>query len=371
MSHGKEKRLVSLDAFRGFTIAGMILVNIPGSWSYVYPPLQHAPWFGCTPTDLVFPFFLFIVGVAMWFSFKKVNYELSGPVVKRVISRAALIFACGLFIRAFPFYNIDFDTFRPMGVLQRIGIAFALGAIVCLYFKRTRPLLIFSAIILLTYWVLLWFFGGPDPYSLENNLVRKVDVFVFGANHLWQGLGIPFDPEGLLSTLPSIISVVLGFLVGQMIDKTPRDQLMIRMAVIGVISLFIGYTWSFVFPLSKSLWTSSYVIYTTGIAIFILGIFVWVIDIKNKQGWAFPLLVFGMNSLFAYILSELWVKTLWTIQVIGANGSKIDAYTGIYQKIMVPIAGNMNGSLLFAVTHIVIFWIILLILYKKRIFIKV
>lgn len=371
MTSLKTTRLVSLDAFRGFTITAMILVNTPGSWSHLYAPLSHADWHGCTPTDLIFPFFLFIIGVSIWFSSKKFDNQLTGPIIKKITKRAIFIFLIGLLINAFPFYNIEIEKFRILGVLQRIAIAFWLGAILCLFFKKHKKLLFVSGVILLAYWAILFFFGGNRPYSLASNIVRALDIKIFGAAHLWGGKGIPFDPEGLLSSLPAVVSIIFGFMTGQMIEQTKQSALLPRMVLIGVLCILIGWFWGGFFPINKSLWTSSYVVYTTGFALLFLSIFIWLIDIKKIKGWAAPFFVFGTNALFAYILSMIWVKVLFTITWANELGTSTNAYEWLYQSIMVPIAGNLNGSLLFAIVHVIIFWAILLVLYRRKIFIKV
>ena len=240
MEPGQSKRLLSLDAFRGFTIAAMILVNLPGSWSYIYPPLRHAEWHGCTPTDFIFPFFLFIVGVSMWFSFKKFDYRLTKTSASKLIRRAVLIFFAGIFIRAFPFYNIDFSTLRYMGVLQRIGIAFGVAGFLVLAIKDRRILIAISAAILLIYWYLMYSYDGHPPYSLENNFARTVDVAVFGEPHLWNGYGKAFDPEGLLSTLPSIVTVLIGFLVAPLLGTSNQKNILNTLIPVGAILPCIG-----------------------------------------------------------------------------------------------------------------------------------
>ena len=212
----KSERLVALDIFRGITIASMILVNTPGSWSHVYPPLLHASWHGFTPTDLVFPFFLFAVGAAMSFSLGKYKGDKS-DVVKKILSRTALIFLIGLLLKMFPFYQfnkgsfIDFSTLRIMGVLQRIALAYGIAAFMC-FFLSPKKLLGGAGILLVGYWGILLIFGGNDPFSLEQNAALKFDLLVLGEQHLYGGFGIPFDPEGLLSTLPAVVSVIIGFM---------------------------------------------------------------------------------------------------------------------------------------------------------------
>jgi len=449
-----NKRLVSLDAFRGMTIALMILVNIPGSWSYVYPPFEHADWHGCTPTDLVFPFFLFIVGVAMAFSFAKYDYQLNPKSFLRVVERTFLIFFMGLLLNYYPFfrgtlnadssvinildvikklilslipffaffwivkktffaidkisfsslsrvlkivyviliailfvflliylpkllgyigfYNKGVSHLRIMGVLQRIALAFGFSAFLVLLFKRKHlPLVILS--ILLLYWWLMWQFGGDSPYSLESSLARKIDLLVFGDNHVWHGKGIPFDPEGLLSTLPSIATPMIGYLVGRYIKKHKNEfgDWFYKLIGYGVILIALGQLWNLVFPINKSLWTSSYVLYTAGLGTVLLSVFYWLIDVKGYKKWSNFFVVFGINPLFAFVVHVLWVKILlYIIRWENVDGKITTGYGWLFKNVFQPIAGNMNGSFLFAITHIFFFWLMLYILYKRKIIIK-
>lgn len=362
----KSKRIVALDAFRGLTIATMITVNTPGSWSYVYPPLRHAEWNGCTPTDLVFPFFLFIVGVAMFFSFRKYNNQLAKPAVMKTIRRTILIFAIGLGLNAFPFF-INYSELRILGVLQRIALAYGIGAILCLWLEP-RTLIYSLAGILLGYWALLGLSVPEAPFALETNLVRQVDLAILGENHVWHGLGVAFDPEGLLSTIPAIGTVILGYLTGMLIYKTKEhEKIVLNMFLYGFPLVLGGMIWDFWFPINKSLWSSSYVLYTAGLAMIFLAFFIWFIDVKGSKTWAQPFIVFGMNPLFIFVLSGLYVKTIYRIP----SETYGNGYSWLYNTVFVPIAGNMNGSLLFAITHIILFWLIVLILYRKKIFIKI
>jgi predicted acyltransferase len=373
------RRLVALDAFRGLTIAFMILVNTPGSWSHVYPPLLHAyfdhdwrHWFGCTPTDLVFPFFLFIVGVAMRFSFKKFDFQLSPALTRKILGRMLTIFFLGLLLNAYPFIRQDWDwsTLRIMGVLQRIGIAYGVAAFLCLKLDVQRRWLVSTAT-LLGYWAIMGLFGGPEPYGLENNLARKIDLILLGESHVWHGLGIPFDPEGLLSTIPAIITVVLGYQVGTLIQTGADHRITVRtMLKWGVIGVVAGWLWGWLFPLNKPLWTSSYVIYTAGWATLILGLFIYVIDIQENQKFVKPLVIFGTNSIFVFVASGLWVKSIIRFQM-ALDGEPVNAYTYLYRTVFVPLAGNLNGSLLFALFHVLMWWLILLWLYRRKIFIKI
>ncbi len=375
----QSQRLVALDAFRGLTIAFMILVNTPGSWGHVYGPLLHGyfnydwkHWFGCTPTDLVFPFFLFIVGVAMRFSFKKFDYQLSPPLTRKILGRVVTIFLLGLALNAYPFIRQDWDwsTLRILGVLQRIALAYGVAAFLCLRLD-SKQLWITSAVVLVAYWLIMWIFGGPDPFGVENNFARKVDLLLIGENHMWHGLGLPFDPEGLFSTLPAIITVVLGYQVGTWI-QTGNDYFATvkKMWTWGLAGIVIGGLWGLVFPLNKPLWTSSYVLYTGGWATVILGIFIWLIDIKNNQKIVKPLVIFGTNSIFVFVATGLWVKSILRFKFT-LDGNTVNGYTYLYKTIFVPLAGDLNGSLLFALFHVFMWWLVLLWLYRKKIFIKI
>ena len=364
-----SNRLVSLDIFRGLTIAFMIIVNTPGSWEYVYAPLRHAKWHGCTPTDLVFPFFLFIVGVSTFYSLKKYGNEFNSGSVIRILRRMLLIFAVGLFLAIFPRFVRDYSTLRIMGVLQRIALAYGIGAIICLTVRRDF-LWIITAVILLGYWGLLALFGGADPFSLESNLAAKADLAVLGVNHMYKGFGIPFDPEGLFNTIPSVATVIIGYFVGEMISRSSEGgKTVIKLLLFGAASAGLGYLWGIFFPINKPLWTSSYVLYTAGLAMGLLALIYLIADVFKFQKWGTFLLVFGTNAIFAYFLAGIWTRTILYIKV-SSGTDQITLYQWIYQKIFVPVAGNMNGSLLFAITQLMIVWVVVLILYRKKIFIK-
>ena len=365
------RRIEALDIFRGFTIFLMIIVNNPGSWLYVYSPLRHAKWHGCTVTDLVFPFFIFILGASMRFAFVRWHYFPSRKFKQHILWRAISIFIAGCLIQAFPFVRQDWDwsTFRFMGVLQRIAIVYACTSLLVIYFDF-KKLLIISISTLIAYWALLYFGGGVDPYSLEGNLIKKVDIFIFGETHLYQGNGIPFDPEGLLSTIPTIITAIIGFLVGGMIH-TAKDFVdnVKRMLVFGTSLSAIGLGWNILLPINKQLWTSSYVLFTAGIATIFLATLLYLIDIRKKKYFFFIFKVFGTNSIFLFIMSGLWTKTLLRTQ-FDLNGQSISGYAYLYKTLCVPISGFYSGSLLFSIIHAIGFWIILYWLYKKKIYVK-
>ncbi|MBD3386565.1 DUF5009 domain-containing protein [candidate division KSB1 bacterium] len=366
----ETRRFVALDAFRGLTIAAMILVNTPGSWRYVYSPLRHAEWHGCTPTDLVFPFFLFIVGVAMRFSFKKFEYKLTKEAFLKLLKRTLLIFAVGLFLNAFPFHRSLADL-RILGVLQRIALAYGFAAVLSLVLKP-KQIIIAIVVLLFGYWGLLWGLGGIDPYGLETNIVRTIDLKILGENHIWHGHGIAFDPEGLMSTLPAIVTALLGYLVGFQIQSRKNGSYLWQLLAYGIIGILLGLLWHLVFPINKALWTSSFVLYTAGFAIVLLTCFIWLIDVKDVKTWAHPLIVFGMNPLFVYSLSIIWVKMIiYVVKIPLQDDTSITLYAWLYQHIFAPLFGNMNGSMLFALAHVIVFWLVSLILYKRKIFIKI
>ncbi|WP_139957513.1 acyltransferase family protein [Flavicella sediminum] len=364
------KRLLALDVMRGMSIALMILVNTPGSWTYVYAPLRHAKWHGCTPTDLVFPFFLFIVGVSLWYSSKKFKSGVTKQNFLSVLKRSSILFGLGLFLNAFPYF--DFEHLRIFGVLQRIGLCYFLGALLCIQFTPKQLVFIFIGL-LVSYWLLL-IFTIPKPYfELKNNLAQKVDLWFFGKQHLYQGFEIPFDPEGLVATLPSIGTLLLGYFTGQLIEFSSNTKKAVRpLCISGITLTIVGYIWSFTFPINKALWTSSFVLFTGGLALVFLAILLWLIDVKKITFWIHPFLHFGTNPLFIYVFSGIYVLTI--IHLVQLNNTKnelVSGYQYLYTELFVPIAGNMNGSLLFALVHIFFFWCIVYFMHKKRIFIKI
>jgi len=368
-------RFMALDIFRGATMALMVIVNTPGTWAYVYSPLRHAQWHGCTLTDLVFPFFLFIIGVSMRFSFDKYDICKYGPLFNKIIFRTITIFIIGLLLNAFPFIRQDWDwsSFRILGVLQRIALAYFFASFIVLRFD-VKGIVNISFILLVGYWITLMAYGwysGQDPYALKTNLILVVDQFLLGESHLYGGTGIQFDPEGLLSTIPSVVTVLIGFLVGTMIKTTnDHEDNAQRMAVLGSLLIIIGWLWGFIFPINKQIWTSSYVLYTGGIAIILLAGLIWLVDIKKINWWTKPFVILGSNAIFLYALSSIWVKILLKIS-FELEGKMISGYSYFYKTIFQPLAGNINGSLLFAFFHVVIFLIILTWMYRKKIYIKI
>ncbi|PID92499.1 MAG: hypothetical protein CSA96_02930 [Bacteroidetes bacterium] len=365
------KRLVSLDAFRGLTILLMLIVNNPGSWDYVYPPLRHAAWHGCTPTDMIFPFFLFIMGVAMWYSFKKYNNSINWDVSLKVIRRTLLIFLIGTAINLYALHGAPLSSVRIMGVLPRIALAYGIASFMVLVF-RTVYIKAGVVMILLAYWAALALLGKGDPFSLEGNFVRTFDTFLLGENHLPMYLGIRFDMSGLFSTIPSVAHVLFGYLCGQLIENEKNKAKMPgKLLLYGVLAIIGGKLFGILFPINKLLWSSSFVLYTTGWAMVLLSFFYWFIDIRGCKKWTKPLLAYGMNPLFIYVLADFWARLLGRIEVPVEGIGKIPLNQWIYTQLFVPLAGNMIGSLLFALHLGLLFWLIAWIMYKKRWFIKI
>lgn len=361
-----KDRLLSLDVFRGLTIAFMIIVNTPGTWEYVYAPLRHATWEGCTPTDLVFPFFVFIVGLSMVFSFSRIADHPKSGIALKILRRTALIFLVGLFLNWFPFYHKQISDLRIMGVLQKIALSYGAAAFIILYAKK-EWLPFITAIILLLYWWILWFFGGDMPYGLETNVVRTVDLKIFGESHLYTGFGLPFDPEGLLGCIPSVGTVLLGYIFGRRIlEQKNRNKLVTEYAISGIVLVALGLIWGQAFPIIKALWTSSYVLYTAGLALLVFAIMIFIIDILNWKGWAYPFRVFGLNPLFSYALSGLVAKMFYMI--IKFNDTSLQGWS--YRNIFQPAFGNHFGSFLYAITFTAIIWFFAWLLYRKKIVIK-
>lgn len=349
----------------------MIIVNNPGNWGFVFSPLKHSKWNGCTPTDLVFPFFMFIMGAAMYYSFKKFDFSLNKDSVFKVLKRTVLIFLIGFLLNALSYTSLDISHLRIMGVLQRIAIAYCLSSFIILGF-RLLYVKIATVVILLGYWLLLLVFGGNDPYSLNDNFVRSFDVFVLGVNHLpWHSV-IAFDGTGLLSTLPSIVTVLLGFFTGRIIDNLGSTRkAVVRIIIYGLILILASLAWSLVFPINKQLWTSSFVLYTSGLAMVVLGILLWIIDVKGYIIFTKPMLAFGKNPLFIYVLSCAWADILNIVQIRTQIGDMVSLKEWMFLRLFSPAVGNMIGSLLFAIHLGILFWIIGWWLERKRIYIKI
>jgi predicted acyltransferase len=379
----EQNRLLSLDVFRGMTIAGMVLVNNPGTWSAIYSPLAHAEWHGATPTDFVFPFFLFIVGIAITLALGK-RVEQAGinkDIYLKIFRRALIIFALGLFLATFPFYNfikgewLDISTIRIMGVLQRIAVCYLIASLI---FVRTnwKQQAIIAVALLLVYWALMTLINVPNcEITTFNdktcNLAAYIDRLILTENHIWKSSKV-FDPEGILSTLPAIATTLAGVLCGHWLRREKNDyEKVAAMFFFGVVLTTIGWGWSFWFPINKSLWTSSYVVYTAGLALCFLGFCYWLIDIKGYRRWAKPFFIFGVNALALFVFSGLMAKLLGLIKVTSAEGNEISLQKWIFDSVFLPLASPINASLIYAVGFILLWLFLMWLLYRKRIFIKV
>jgi predicted acyltransferase len=373
-SPSASSRLMSLDLFRGATIAGMILVNNAGSEPNSYWPLKHSQWNGWTPTDLVFPFFLFIVGVAMTFSFSSrlKRGESRQELLRHVLWRGLALFALGMFLNGFP-NQYQLASWRVYGVLQRIAICYVISAILALW-TDWRVWLVTIVGCLVGYWILMRFvpvpgFGVPtheipllDP---DRNFAAWLDRRLL-AGHLYEGTR---DPEGVLSTIPAVATSLLGMLTGQWLRsvRSARSKAL-GMAAFGLIGVVAGKILNLGFPINKKLWTSSYVIFTAGLALLGLSLCYWIADVKKWRGlWTKPLLVFGMNAIAAYVFAEILSALLDHMH----TGSGQSWQESVYEKVFVPLSSPANASLLYALAYVAVCWTAMFVLYRKAIFLKI
>lgn len=360
-------RNLALDVFRGLTLALMIVVNTPGSWGAIYGPLAHAPWHGFTLTDLVFPSFLFVVGGALRLSMKKFAGQGDAQFLQTVFKRGLLIFLCGFLLYWFPFFTPDgrfipFDTVRIMGVLQRIGLCYLIAALIVRY-GGIRGAVVAGAALLLAYWWLLWQFGD---YTLAGNAARTVDLAVLGASHMYDGDGIPFDPEGILSTLPAVVNVLGGYLAIAWLERAGRtNKAVLGLIAAGAASLLLALVWDAALPVNKKLWTSSYVACTVGWDLLILAVLAWVIDVKGARRGTNFFVVFGKNTLFIYMLSSVGAMVLSRVQVGGTS-----LHGWLYSDVFLPPTDPYLASLLFALTFMLACWLVAYAMDRRGIYVK-
>jgi predicted acyltransferase len=364
-----KERLISLDAFRGLTVGAMVLVNNPASWSFVYAPLRHAPWHGWTPTDLIFPFFLFIVGMSMALSFaRRVEEGRAGSaLMAKIFKRSVLIFALGLFLHLFPKFR--FATMRIPGVLQRIAVCFLIGALLYLKFKP-RARIVLSIFILVLYWALLTMVPvpgfGPGVLDEKGNLCGYVDSLIM-RGHLYKP---DFDPEGPLSTLPAIVTVLLGSLAGDGLrTRHTNNRKMVLMTSVGILLTLGGLILGRWFPINKQLWTSSYVVFTAGLALLVFAFLFAALEGPRWKAWSWPFLVLGTNAIVVFAGSAIMVKSLLLIKIADA-GKTVSPITWLYNHALAPLAGPTLGSLLYPILLIILWVLIIWPLYKHKVFIK-
>ena len=393
-----NQRFYSLDVFRGATVCLMILVNNPGTWSHIFDPLEHAPWHGLTPTDLVFPFFLFAVGNAMSFVMPKLQAAGDAAFWSKVIKRTLIIFLVGLFLSWWPFmrYTEGELAFRPwlesngksgvriMGVLQRIALCYFFASVL-IYYLKPKLAFVVGLILLLVYWMLCYILGdSSNPYSLTGWFGNNGDKLILGEAHMYKGErfeGKPFvfEPEGLMSTLPSIVQVILGYMVGDYIQKKGKNfEMVTGLFVAGTAMIITGFCWDLVFPINKKIWTSSYTIYTSGLATMTIATMIYLIEFRNIKGALTSFFdVFGKNALFVFALSAFLPKGLALIhlyQYTGKNGRPVtvNPWNWLYHKIFINTPGAPEiGSLLYALSIILFMWLICWWMDKKKIYVKV
>lgn len=370
------QRFTALDVFRGMTVCLMIIVNTAGNGATTYAPLKHADWHGFTPTDLVFPSFLFAVGNAMSFVMSRWDALPQSQVLWKIFKRTAIIFLLGYLMYWFPFVKWNaanqlefapFESTRVFGVLQRIALCYGIASLM-IYYLKAKAALITSIVFLFVYWLLLYAFGdAADPLSMQGNLGSVIDRWLLNEKHLYHGEGVAFDPEGLLSTLPAVGNVVAGYVAGKYIQgKGNTYEGLSKLLIAGALLIFAAYCWNLGFPINKKLWTSSFVLHTVGIDCIVIAIIIYIIHFRQKTNWTYFFEVFGRNPLFIYLLSELGATLLWFFRV----EPKVSYYQWSYKNIFSHF-GDYLGSFLFAASFMLLCWLVGYFLDKKKIYVRV
>jgi predicted acyltransferase len=393
----RPERLVSLDVFRGMTVAAMLLVNNPGTWSAIYPPLQHAAWHGWTPTDLIFPFFLFIVGITTELSLRarRARGADERTILRQILRRAALIFLFGFLLSGFPFFtwsstltDVTFldrvvdriEHWRVLGVLQRIGLAYLFGALLTWRTSLKQQFGIL-ALLLFGYWALMTLVPVPDTgipgrFVLDQPdqlLSAWLDRTILGTNHLWVG-GKTWDPEGLLSTVPAVGTVMLGTFAGRWIarQESPLPDRLTGLFAVGALTMMLGLVWHWVFPINKSIWTSSYVLFTAGMSAVSLATCMWVIDVMQVRRWTFPFVVYGVNPMLAFLGSGLMARiiaSIWTWD--SGTGSRISAQGFVFNTLYASWLPPREASFAYALSFVAFWFLILWGAWKRGFVLKV
>jgi predicted acyltransferase len=399
-----RERLVSLDVFRGLTVAGMLLVNNPGTWSAIYPPLAHAAWHGWTPTDLIFPFFLFIVGITTQLSIgaRRARGDDDAAIRRQILRRGALIFLFGLLINGFPFFTwgtvpgnpdpsfleriVDrLYHWRIMGVLQRIGLAYIVSALIATR-ARLQTQVIITAVLLLGYWFVMTVLPVPGTNGTPGALLLGqgsttmagywdrvvLDWTRFGlGNHLWVG-SVTWDPEGFLSTSGAIATALLGNMAGRWIGqpKSLHERLTTLFAA-GALGMMTGLMWDWSFPINKGLWTGSYVVFTAGIACVSLATIIWLVDVQGWRWWTKPFVIYGMNPMVAFVGSAVMARLIYSILKVQLDGQSVSLQAAIYRTAFASWLAPKNASLAFAVAFVAFWLLILGLLHRKKIYFRV
>ena len=393
-----RERLLSLDVFRGITIAGMLLVNNPGTWSAIFPPLEHAEWNGWTPTDLIFPFFLFIVGITTHLSLsaRRARGDDDSALVKQILRRGIIIYLLGFAMAMFPFYQwgaiqslpnatawdrivYRIEHVRLLGVLPRIAIVYVCAGLLTLKTNLRQQILIIATL-LFGYWFAMTLIPVPGENAIgalllhtkDRNLAAYLDRWILGTNHTWIG-SVTYDPEGPLSTLPAIATSMLGVIAGMWIarkDKPLLDRIS-ALFVAGSIGMVLGMMWNWSFPINKNLWTSSYVLFTAGMACLTLATIMWIVDYADVKWWTKPLVVYGVNPIVAFVGSGVMARLIYTLWHVTYQGKSVAIQDAIYQSVFLTWLPPRVASLAFAITFVLLWYGILLVLYRRKIILKV
>jgi predicted acyltransferase len=399
-----RERLVSLDVFRGLTVAGMLLVNDPGTWSAIYPPLRHADWHGWTPTDLIFPFFLFIVGITTQLSIsaRRARGDDERAIVRQILRRGALIFLFGFLINGFPFFTwgavpgnpdasfldrvVDrLENWRIMGVLQRIGVAYLVSALIATR-ASLRTQVVTTAAILMGYWFVMTVLPVPGTNGTPGALLLGrgettmagywdrvlLDWTRFGlGNHLWIN-SRTWDPEGILSTAGAIGTALLGNLAGRWIaEPRPLLERIAGLFAAGAIAMMVGLMWHWSFPINKNIWTSSYVVFTAGLASVSLATILWLVEIQNWRAWTKPFVTYGLNPMVAFVGSAIMARLIYSILKVESDGQRIALQAWIFRTFFASWLSPMTASLAFALAFVAFWYGVLLLLQRRNIVFRV
>lgn len=387
MEKKQNQRLLALDILRGFTIAGMILVNNPGSWSHIYAPLGHVSWNGLTPTDLVFPFFMFIMGISTYFSLRRYDFTFSGEAAKKIIKRTIVIFLIGLAIAWFSLFLrtwnslatadigvierlgksvLTFDRIRILGVMPRLALTYCATSLIALVVKyKYIPHIIVAILVGYTF---LLFFGNGFVYG-EDNILSIVDRAVLGVNHMYNDNGI--EPEGILSTIPAIAHVLLGFYMGGLLVKEKDIHLKVeKLFIIGTVLTFAGLLLAYGCPINKKIWSPTFVMVTCGLGSSLLALLIWIIDIKGHKKWSLFFESFGVNPLFIYVMASILSICFGSILFPYGEGT-ISIHGFMYNVVLRSFLNELNASLVYAMLFVTLNWFIGYQLYKRKIYIKI
>jgi len=393
-----RERLLSLDVFRGLTVAGMLLVNDPGTWSAIFPPLEHAEWNGWTPTDLIFPFFLFIVGITTHLSLsaRRARGDDDRALVKQILRRGIIIYLLGFAMAMFPFYQWGIiqslpaatpwdrivyrvEHVRLLGVLPRIAIVYVCAALLTLKTSLKQQIIIIASL-LYGYWLAMTLIPVPGEHEIgalllhthDRTLAAYFDRLILGTNHTWTG-SVTFDPEGPMSTIPAIATSMLGVIAGTWIarkEKSLPDRISGLFAA-GSLAMVIGLIWNWSFPINKNLWTSSYVMFTAGMAAVTLATIMWIVDHYQVKWWTKPFVVYGVNPIVAFVGSGVMARLIYTLWHVTYQGKSVALQDAIYQSVFLSWLPARVASLAFAIAYVLLWYGILLVLYRRKIILKV